>query len=197
MSLLDTNNATTTTTTTINKKPTILYNNSSTRATEIRSWLFLGGEASSRNLDYLISKKITHIINAADDVPNAFPHHEQFHYLNLNLKDGAESKGISRKQFTHVFNFVDNALSNNGICFVHCRAGVNRSAAVVCAILMERYHLTYFEALSEVSSKRPISIIRENEVSLLLLSRRLIARRMWNRLLQYWQLRENDSDNVS
>jgi hypothetical protein len=45
-------------------------------------------------------------------------------------------------------------MSNGGTVFVHCYAGVSRSAAIVIAYMMQEHSMNMFEALHFVKQKR-------------------------------------------
>ena len=60
-----------------------------------------------------------------------------------------------QKYFASSRKFIKTALNNGGVVFVHCYAGVSRSAAIVCAYLMHEKKLSMFAALSAVKQKRP------------------------------------------
>src|SRR5262249_8731729 len=47
--------------------------------------------------------------------------------------------------------------------YVHCRAGIGRSATVVAAFLMEEYGLTADEAWRRVRSRRPIVLQTDDQ----------------------------------
>jgi protein-tyrosine phosphatase len=53
------------------------------------------------------------------------------------------------------FNFIDNALLNNGRVLVHCFAGKSRSASIVIGWLMKNEKMSYENALQYVRNYRP------------------------------------------
>lgn len=49
---------------------------------------------------------------------------------------------------------IQQALSGGGKILVHCNAGLSRSAAVVCAFVMESSKMPYTDAVQHVQSRR-------------------------------------------
>jgi dual specificity MAP kinase phosphatase len=58
-----------------------------------------------------------------------------------------------------VIDSIDYALASNGKVVVHCRAGQQRSAAVVAAYLMYKYKWDIPEAIEFIRSKKPDAFI--------------------------------------
>jgi dual specificity phosphatase 12 len=52
------------------------------------------------------------------------------------------------KHFSSAIRFIKGAVTGGGNVFVHCYAGVSRSAAIVCAYLMQAHDMGMFQALS-------------------------------------------------
>jgi len=99
------------------------------------------------------SKKITHVLNVADDVENY--HHDKFVYLNLNVSDFGKDRGISRV-FDDALAFTQEVQQDpKGRLFIHCLAGQNRSVTVTIAILMKLRNLSLKDAYLYVRERRP------------------------------------------
>ena len=60
------------------------------------------------------------------------------------------------KYFSIGNRFIKEALANGGCVFVHCYAGVSRSAAMVIAFLMYEHSMTMFQAMSLVKQRRSV-----------------------------------------
>ncbi|MDB4769325.1 dual specificity protein phosphatase family protein [bacterium] len=119
---------------------------------EITPQLFLGNENNARNLPWLRSKGITHIVNISQEVPNYFP--GKFGYLNFKIDDIPSEANNLAKNLYQISLFIDSVINSGGKVLVHCRAGVSRSASVVIYYLMKKYKVPYTEALKYVRSKR-------------------------------------------
>ena len=61
------------------------------------------------------------------------------------------------KHFSTCNKFIKNSIDQGGTVFVHCYAGVSRSASIVCAYLMYEHKMPMFYALSLIKQKRPIA----------------------------------------
>ena len=102
---------------------------------EVIPRLYISGVNPAKNLEWLRDHGITHIVNAAHELPNYFP--TKFYYLSLSLHDRAD------EDISHVFEpsrkFISDALANpNNAVLVHCFMGMSRSASVVTYYLMSR-----------------------------------------------------------
>ncbi|XP_076145029.1 dual specificity protein phosphatase 19b isoform X2 [Alosa pseudoharengus] len=94
---------------------------------------------------------VTHILNVAYGVENAFP--DLFHCQTVTVLDVPETDITS--YFPECFAFIDQARNQGGVVLVHCNAGVSRSASVAIAYLMSRDTLSFQEALDAVKAARP------------------------------------------
>ena len=117
---------------------------------EIIPNLFLGSVGCASNLEELQNNKITHILCCASGIENKFP--DKFKYYNVNLLD-KENQNI-RIYLDGTYKFIDDALKNGGRVFVHCYAGVSRSASILIAYLMKSKKMKFDEALNLLKSKR-------------------------------------------
>lgn len=76
-------------------------------------------------------------------------------YLHLNIMDHPKQDIMSYFEVSN--DFIDTALKNpDNRVFVHCVAGISRSATLVSAYIMKSQSLSYKKALEFVKSKRPI-----------------------------------------
>jgi len=119
---------------------------------KITDYLYLGNEYDARTLHVLLGRGITHILNVADDVPNYHP--DVFVYCNLDVKDFGQDPGIIRV-FPTAYEFVRGIdRTNSEKVFVHCAAGINRSATVTIALMMMIENQTLKEAVVFVKQRR-------------------------------------------
>ena len=113
--------------------------------------LYLGDLLCSQNKDLLLRMGVTHILTVAKDHPPKFP--STFKYKVVKVLD-LPSTNLKSK-FAACITFIKEAMANGGKVFVHCFAGVSRSATIVVAYLMLEKGLSYQAAMRFVKSKRP------------------------------------------
>jgi protein-tyrosine phosphatase len=127
--------------------------------------LWLGSGTDASKLDELEKRRIRHVLNVADDVPNF--HEHAVVYLKLGVQDFGQDAGISRV-FDEAFVFLKEAETENEPVLVHCAAGANRSATLVIAYLMNSRHWTLRDCWFILKSKRPgIVPLKDNRLQLL------------------------------
>ena len=99
---------------------------------------------------------IRYIVNVARECSN---HHEalhEFEYKHIAADDQIESPEEFEHEVSEACRFIAQARHhNNGKVFVHCRAGISRSATVVIAYLVQEEHWALREAIDHVRSVRP------------------------------------------
>ncbi|KAJ3436313.1 dual specificity protein phosphatase [Anaeramoeba flamelloides] len=119
---------------------------------KIDEGLYLGGQPGSSNKDLLKENGITHIVNVSHEKV-CFPN--DFVYLHLIFYDTNEN--FMLPFFEEIYGFMDKALSNkNNAVFVHCSAGVSRSATAVICYLMKKNSWTFMETYKFVKEKRGV-----------------------------------------
>jgi len=116
--------------------------------------LYVGNIYAARNKNLLQSLHITHIVNAAEEIPNYFP--GDFDYLELKLRDHSYGESLYQA-VTRAYPYITNALKSGGTVLVHCAAGMSRSVSAVIFYLMRTYFIPYEQALALCKSRRPIS----------------------------------------
>lgn len=137
------------------------------RTDEIRPRLFLGTMADAAYWPLLKALAVSHILNCAVEAQKSKSPYEPhgIRYLLLPLHDTPETaqilcKGKFRalKEATKFIHASLKAKSQKGAIFVHCVQGLSRSAAVVCAYLMEYEGLSMDAAMGEVRSRHKGSL---------------------------------------
>eukprot|EP01064_Diplonema_japonicum_P004924 TRINITY_DN13256_c0_g1_i1.p1 TRINITY_DN13256_c0_g1~~TRINITY_DN13256_c0_g1_i1.p1 ORF type:complete len:197 (+),score=36.95 TRINITY_DN13256_c0_g1_i1:317-907(+) len=117
-------------------------------------WLCSGSDVDKEALDELLQRKITDVLNVADDVRNFHEKTKHFKYHNLNVRDFGQDKGISRV-FEAANAILADVLSTEGKAIVvHCAAGQNRSVTIILAFLMKHQEMSLQEAYFFVKEKR-------------------------------------------
>ncbi|XP_060531266.1 serine/threonine/tyrosine-interacting protein-like [Cylas formicarius] len=125
---------------------------------EIVPGVYLGNYFSAQMhcLGNLFENGVRYIICVRQDVEAHFIKPQvsdpTFTYMTLEIAD-SHTENIIRF-FPKVKEFIDEALSKNFKVLVHGNQGNSRSATLVMAYIMEKYHLSTLEALQFVKQKR-------------------------------------------
>ncbi len=112
----------------------------------LKNKLYLGNYYSATQKEELKKRGITHILMVGYLLHEFFP--EDFEYANIEIEDD-ERENIFRYFYTCI-NFIE----KSKICYVHCQAGVSRSASIVIAYVMFHFKLSFEEALKYVKERR-------------------------------------------
>ena len=125
-------------------------------AHEIVPGVLLGNLASACNLQRMRAAGVTHVLSVMTGASPPFPQH--FGYSVVQVRDIPEEDLLAH--LPEATEFVSAALAGGGRVFVHCAAGVSRSATVVAAHLVRSHNLSHVEAVEHVRKRR--GVIRPN-----------------------------------
>lgn len=75
--------------------------------------------------------------------------------ISVNDDSHESSFDIMYNNFDNAVLYIDNLISKEIIVIVHCQAGQQRSAAVICAYLMSKKNMNTPEAILFIKSKKP------------------------------------------
>ena len=115
---------------------------------KITDKIYLGDIDGAREVDYLKKQGIKHIINLAGNVFSPTYEEGLFIRKNIEIMDFPEENIF--QYFKECIEFIEKADK----IFVHCMAGVSRSASIVIAYIMWKEHKNYNEAYSFVKKYR-------------------------------------------
>jgi len=113
---------------------------------QITDNIYLGDQYGAKNLKELKDLNITHVLICGSDLVAHFPN--DFIYKKIDVDD--YSGDDIHQHFNDTFDFIDKA---NKV-FVHCKAGVSRSATIVIAYIMKKFGKRFEEAYKMVKDKR-------------------------------------------
>jgi atypical dual specificity phosphatase len=137
----------------------------------INNYIYIGNVFNAQNIEWLRTYQITHILNcgasysqdsllkidscasraSGTDVFNNGDKIE-FDYMKIPAVDGIYDIIDLHGEVT--FNFIEDCRLKNGIVLVHCKGGVNRSVAIVCAYLMRYENKSAEEIGAFLATKR-------------------------------------------
>ncbi|KAK3705267.1 hypothetical protein QZH41_000071 [Actinostola sp. cb2023] len=118
---------------------------------DILPYLYLGSEVHASRSDVLQRLGITSIINVSRNIPNSFQ--GDFEYKNIPIDDTYNAD--IECWFEEAVQFIDNVKNSGGRVFVHCQAGISRSATICLAYLISRQRFRLDEAYEFVKKRRP------------------------------------------
>ena len=122
-------------------------------ATKVKDGLFLGDAETSQDIDFLVSNKVTHIINCCGTrVPNSWER-IGLRYLTLRWTNSATFDG-SEAAVYRLNSFIDDALSNHDTVLVHSMDGSSRACAVIAAFMMCKYYWNLRQTMFFLRAKR-------------------------------------------
>jgi dual specificity protein phosphatase 1B len=117
--------------------------------------LYIGNAEFAANKDLLTSLGITHIINAAQEIPDYHKGDNRFQYMHLKMDDIPQEN--SSRFFDVSKKFIDGALQGGGNVLIHCAMGISRSVTILMYYLMTTLGIQADEALAMVRRCRPIA----------------------------------------
>ncbi|KAK2142965.1 hypothetical protein LSH36_891g01007 [Paralvinella palmiformis] len=130
--------------------------------------LYLGNMADAHDIKLLKRLKITHIVNCAatkdyssELKDNPYPEDTGIDdYLEFEALDNEGYPILRHYRDTRLF--IDRARRLGGRVLIHCEMGVNRSAALCIAYLMEYQDLTLIQAIRDIKISRPVILLNES-----------------------------------
>lgn len=113
---------------------------------EIEPKLYLGNCTAARNIKFLLSHKISHIITI-DSFPIPAYVCSSASVVNKYVHMADMARENILEHFVDCINLIEEALKDpdNGV-LVHCFYGVSRSATIIIAYLMKKYSISYEKA---------------------------------------------------
>lgn len=119
---------------------------------EILPFLYLGSAYHASRKDMLDMLGITALINVSANCPNHFV--DSFQYKSIPVEDN--HKADISSWFNEAIEFIDSVRNKGGRVFVHCQAGISRSATICLAYLMRTNRVKLDEAFEFVKQRRSI-----------------------------------------
>lgn len=114
---------------------------------EIEKRLFLGNATSARSMEFLKSKKVSHILTIDSfPIPAYVCSGASVQNKYIHISDMSRENIIM--YFPECISFIEEALNSQATnsVLVHCYYGVSRSATIVIAYLMKKYCISYQRA---------------------------------------------------
>lgn len=118
---------------------------------KIRENLYLGSDAHARSIIMMNAIGANLIVNCTATIPN---YHEDIQYKRFPLTDKADDP--IELYFKDACITIADAIKKGETVFVHCAAGISRSASIVIAYLITSENITFGDAFASVRQVRPI-----------------------------------------
>ena len=121
----------------------------------------VGGALESRHdADELVAQGVSHVVNMclghADDP--CFAHLREVRLASFGLADGDNEGDLGYQRLCSAIAYVVAVLAGDprARIYLHCAAGISRSASVMVGVLMETESLTLARAVERVRQVRPV-----------------------------------------
>lgn len=121
-------------------------------AKQIIKNLWIGSEGDSSNPSFFKAHDIRLVVNATGNIPIRAPADVKSYRIPVN-DDPSENETMLR-HLPVVVVIIDDVLKYGHGVLVHCRAGMQRSAAVVAAYLMWKKGMTADQAFEYINSRK-------------------------------------------
>ncbi|KAM3138929.1 hypothetical protein pb186bvf_008942 [Paramecium bursaria] len=131
-------------------------------AIKIKDGLFIGDEYASQDREFIITNKVTHIINCAGtQIANKWAQ-AGVKYLTFNWLENDQEILFDEKgdNVNKIFGFIEECFHQGESCLVHSVRGQSRSCCVLAAYFMKKYSWTLYKTLEYLNSRRPDLEIR-------------------------------------
>lgn len=117
--------------------------------------LWLGDFKSSQDEKFIKKNNIKLIINVSKDLQ--FLNIDNIKKIRIPIHDDKSKKSneILLQRFGLIYNDVKRELDNNNGVLVHCKQGIQRSAAFVTLFIMKYKNMTNKKALDFIKKKKP------------------------------------------
>lgn len=115
--------------------------------TQLSDTLFIGGFPDCETVSCLLQEGVSHVINCCSKEEVSVDVERQF---TRSWRIAADDTPDYYILFHHLADFtemLEEVEQSGGKVFVHCIAGVNRSATLCAAYLMQKYHIDVLEVV--------------------------------------------------
>ncbi|CAK0884366.1 unnamed protein product, partial [Prorocentrum cordatum] len=126
-------------------------------AVKVKDGLFIGDELAAGDLEFIVSNKVTHVINCAG---RQVPNHWQsigVAYLTYYWVDADNQVILDQRDVVanEIFAFIEQALTEANSILIHSVRGQSRSCCVLSAYMMKKYCWGLRKTMEFLSFRRP------------------------------------------
>jgi hypothetical protein len=126
---------------------------------QITKNIWLGNYVDSANQDFILRNNIKVIINCSKDLPFYFTQTEIPYRYRIPVNDDRMENSL-RIMYLHlpkIVEIIKSHIARDENIYIHCHAGMQRSACVVSAYLMSEYCKTFPESVEYIKTHRSIA----------------------------------------
>ena len=128
---------------------------------EIIPGLYVGNMQAAKNDDFFKLHSIGAVLNMTPDIPHYFSNtNGTIEYMRINVNDSLKTDDFNKmfKYFPSGVSFIyKNLVIDNKKVYIHCHAGMQRSAAMAAAYLMFIHRTPLKKAIDVIITKRPVA----------------------------------------
>jgi hypothetical protein len=125
---------------------------------QITTNIWLGNFIESANEDFIKKNNIKVIINCSKDLPFYFSQMEVPYRYRIPVNDDRQENSL-KDMYLYLPSIIDKIkkhIDNNHNIYIHCHAGMQRSACVVCAYIMASHNMNFEDTYTYLKARRPI-----------------------------------------
>jgi len=132
-----------------------LYFHQQTEINKIINNIYLGDINGALDINQLNNNNIKNIITV---LLGGIPIFDNYNYLIINVIDNEYNYKYNNisKFFDQTNQFIENSIKKNENVYIHCIAGISRSATIICAYLIWKYNMTVDESINKIKQSRNI-----------------------------------------
>jgi len=126
-------------------------------AVKVCDGIFVGDEHAAQDLEFVVSNKVTHIVNASGrQIANHWEAigvvYLTYHWVDNDSQIILDNRDVVANEF---FSFIEDAVANYESVLIHSVRGQSRSCCVLVAYLIRKFRWGLRKTLEFVSSRRP------------------------------------------
>ena len=121
-------------------------------AKELRPGLWIGSEGDSQDPAFFSQTGIGFVVNCTKNIP--FMKLPGVDCYRIPIDDAPDENDTILSHFPVVVQAIDSVLQRGKGVLVHCRAGMQRSAATVAAYIMFKYKLGCKNAIAAIKTRK-------------------------------------------
>ena len=131
-------------------------------AIKIRDGLFIGDQLAAQDYEFVVTNKVTHIINTAGlHIRNYWESigvkYLTFDWIDQDCQVILDSNNINANK---IFSFIEEAYEQGESCLVHSVRGQSRASTVLAGYFMKKYKWSLFKTIEFLNNRRPDLEIR-------------------------------------